>query len=139
MDTEYQPDSYSGECSVCGSVGDFVREARAIRETYRCPTCRASLRERAQARCILDVIAPALPSLAEAGNRRVLESLKIYEPGTIGPFRTYFGSLKGYQQSDYYPEDRRADATAQVPHQDLEAITFATGAFDLGAIVKSGV
>jgi SAM-dependent methyltransferase len=131
MEADFKPDAYTDVCSVCGRTHLLTRKCRAIRETYNCPDCLASLRERSQARCILDVLAPDALSITSAVSSGGLDHLKIFEPGTVGPFRKLFGRLPGYQQSDYYPEDKREEATARIPHQDLQELTFPESSFDL--------
>jgi SAM-dependent methyltransferase len=129
---EFEPDSYFGQCSICGLFQEFVRAARSVRETYRCQACKASLREREQAGSILgcygDLNANTLQELATMENFR---KLSIYEPGTVGPFRKVFSSLPNYYQSDYYLEADRHKAIPSLPHQNLEALSYPDRSFDL--------
>jgi len=132
MQVDYEADTYFGQCSICGLLQHFVRSNRAIRETYRCTGCKASLREREQALSIIgcygDLRANTFTELvATEGFRR----LHIYEPGTVGPYRRLFKPLPHYFQSDYYDEADRAKATPQLPHQSLEALSYDDQSFDL--------
>ncbi len=132
MDTDFEADIYFGLCSICGHFQEFKRTTRAIRETYRCAQCKALLREREQAQAILACYDSLRAStLAELVEKSEFRRLSIYEPGTIGPFRRLFQVLPYYQQSDYYPEDQRAHATPEIPHQNLEELSFPDASFDL--------
>lgn len=130
--SEFDPDSYFGRCSICGQLQDFVRAARPIRETYRCQACKASLREREQAQSILDCYGNLhANTLQELVTLEAFKRLKIYEPGTVGPFRKLFKPLPNYHQSDYYLEVDRHRATPELPHQSLEALSYPDQSFDL--------
>jgi SAM-dependent methyltransferase len=129
-DAEFPVDQYLASCSVCGLEQVFVRAARAVRETYRCSGCLASLRERAQATEILRCVGePEGVTLAAWAGSEGAARLDIYEPGTSGPFRRYLTHLPRYQRSDFYAEP--AQATDEVPHESLEALTFPDRRFDL--------
>jgi SAM-dependent methyltransferase len=135
---DYEEDSYAGTCAVCGNVGTFERRHRAIRETYRCSRCGSSLRERHQAQAILDTYGGARNrSLAGLVRRRGLARLRVYEPGTTGALRKHLSALPHYRQSDYYPPGSRDAAPDNIPHQDLEALTWPDGRFDL--VVSSDI
>lgn len=132
MTKNFEEDSYFGYCCICGSAQEFKRELFAIRETYRCGKCKASLREREQARAILSCYgSPHIDTLEQLVSEVEFGQLRIYEPGTIGPFRRLFKLLAHYQQSDYYAEDKRDSAPANIPHQTLESLSYADGIFDL--------
>jgi SAM-dependent methyltransferase len=129
---EFEEDRYFGQCSICGQWQNFVRAARAIRETYRCQTCKASLREREQAQSIVDCYSGLhANTLTDLVSKEEFRRLNIYEPGTIGAFRKLFKPLPHYHQSDYYAEVDRAKATSQLPHQSLEDLTYPDQSFDL--------
>jgi SAM-dependent methyltransferase len=129
---DYEPDSYRGVCAVCGGTGTFSRQHRAIRETYRCPHCGALLRERHQAQAIVDAYGgPSCACLARLVQDPAFARLRVYEPGTAGRLRAWLRRLAYYRQSDLYEEALRGSATEEVPHQDLEALTWGDGSFDL--------
>lgn len=129
---DFEPDRYFDHCCFCGQFQEFVRAHRLIRETYRCAGCHALLREREQARALLDGFESlGARSLAELVEHTDFRRLRIYEPGTIGGFRRFLKGLPYYQQSIYYPEAERGKATAELPHGDLEALGFADASFDL--------
>lgn len=130
--SEFDPDSYLGQCSVCGQLQEFVRAARPIRETYRCQACKASLREREQAHAIVDVYSKMTANtLQELVTLEPFKRLKIYEPGTAGAARKLFKHLPNYHQSDYYLEADRHKSTYELPHQSLEALSYPSQSFDL--------
>jgi SAM-dependent methyltransferase len=138
LTTDFEADSYFGRCSICGQRQDFIRETRPIRETYRCKTCKASLREREQAQAILGCYGDLHGNtLQELVTMEPFKRLNIYEPGTVGPFRKIFKPLPNYHQSDYYPEADRSKATPELPHQSLEALTYSDEHFDL--IISSDI
>tara|TARA_B100000378_G_scaffold258244_3_gene237331 strand:- start:42221 stop:42958 length:738 start_codon:yes stop_codon:yes gene_type:complete len=133
---EFDADSYFGSCPVCGWVGEFVRNHRAIRETYNCGGCRASLREQGQADALVRHYAlPGVTSLATLVTSTSIARLSVYEPGLSGTLRPYLGRIADYTQSFYYtPEER---AAAPVRHEDLQALSFPDCRFDL--VVTSDV
>lgn len=132
-DKQFASDNYSGFCCICGRGEQvFTRADRSPRETYRCASCKASLREREQAQSLLSCYEEfRAKSIADLVKKPGFGELRIFEPGTIGPFRRLFKALPHYQQSDYYSEPARAGAPAELPHQDLEALTFPDASFDL--------
>ncbi len=132
MEKPFTPDSYRACCSLCGRAQTFERRAYAIRETYRCAGCRASLREREQAAALLACYAtPAVVSIAQLVEQPSFRNLRIYEPGTSGPFRALMRSLPFHQQSDYLPPERRANPDPKLLHQDLQSMDFPDQAFNL--------
>jgi SAM-dependent methyltransferase len=129
---DFESDYYFGACAVCGRTQIFLRTARAIRETYRCTGCNASLREREQAQAILGCFGGLRDrTLADLALQPAFRRRHIYEPGTIGPFRPLLAELPFYRQSDFYSEQQRAAATEGIPHQSLEQLGYADATFDL--------
>lgn len=131
MGNDFPPDSYEDLCRICGRRQTFERTLLAIRETYRCQSCRGSLREREQAMAILQVLGAHDACLAGFVERGGARDLAIYEPGTTGPFRPLFENLPGYRQSCFYSEEERGRASERIPHQDLEALDLDDSSFDL--------
>lgn len=125
-------DSVEGTCTICGSAGTFRQEGRSIRETYRCPTCQASLRYRHQACVLLSLYARSgSRTLEELVRERDFRSLAVYEPGLIGPFRRYFATLPDYTTSYFWPDVPRGALREGVRCEDLQALTFPDDQFDL--------
>ncbi|MGB5832400.1 MAG: methyltransferase domain-containing protein [Thiohalocapsa sp.] len=69
--------------------------------------------------------------LAELVRTPGFKQLRIYEPGTIGPFRAQLVGLPYYRQSDFHPDATRQSATQALPHQDLQALSWPDRSFDL--------
>lgn len=130
--TEFDEDSYFGQCCICGHCQDFVRNSRLIRETYRCGSCMASLREREQGRAILHCYGKLRANtVSELVTLKNFRNLHIYEPGTSGAFRKLLVGLPNYFQSDFYDASDRLDASATLPHQSLEKLSYDDEIFDL--------
>ena len=128
----FEADAYADDCSVCGLRQQFIRDQLAIRESYRCCSCRAILREREQARVLVRFFGRGkYACLAGLCRDPLFRTIMIYEPGTSGAFRRYLQDLPNYQQSSFYAENERHAATAQVPHESLEKLTFSPERFDL--------
>lgn len=117
-------------CRVCGWTGVFRQASPSWRETFYCDRCRASLRYRAQAAALLELLGGArresLRALAEAGE---LAGLAVYEPGVSGPLRQYLGQAGRYAQSHYALATPGGNPGVEV--QDLMACTHPDETFDL--------
>ncbi|MDY6941298.1 MAG: glycosyltransferase, partial [Cyanobacteriota bacterium] len=88
--TQEEP-SYHGSCAVCGEEQTFYKKHRSLREGYQCRKCKASLRYQGQADAIVKKFSKMNAVSLEALSREeVFQTLSIYEPGVIGPFRKYF-------------------------------------------------
>jgi SAM-dependent methyltransferase len=125
--------SYRGLCSICGAKGEFVPgTGRSTRESFGCPSCRASLRYRDQAALILDEFARgrsvSLANLVASGRMRDLD---IYEPALKGPFVNHFKALPRYVRSYYWPEREFGVAYDGVRNEDITRLSFADASFDL--------
>jgi SAM-dependent methyltransferase len=136
---DFEADEYTGSCSICGENQSFRRTLRAIRETYSCAACRASLREREQASALLDCFFRGRFETLRGAVARAdqPQAAVVYEPGTTGALRKCLKLLPHYMQSDYYAEDHRHRASPAIPHQDLQALTFASESIDL--VVSSDI
>lgn len=132
MADAFEAHSYRSVCRVCGTAGLFQREKRAIRETYACSSCRATLRYRVQASAILSLFpkigAPSLKALAQAPE---FAGLAIFEPGIAGPFRGLLGGLPGYMKSFYWSDLASGEMRNGVMNQDLMALSLADASVDL--------
>lgn len=129
---EFPPHSYDSICRVCGAAGRFVRQKRAIRETYGCSSCRATLRYRVQASAILALFpgigARSLKELAAAPDFR---QLTVFEPGIAGPFRAVFQRLPHYSKSFYWADLASGAERDGVVNQDLMALSLPDASVDL--------
>jgi SAM-dependent methyltransferase len=126
-------------CAVCGERHMFARrESRSIREGYPCPACRATLRYRDQALCIVDQFGngrcASLTQLAASGH---MDDLSVYEAALGGPFVKILSRLPYYVRSFYWEDVPLGEARNGVLCQDFRTLTFADESFDL--IISSDV
>lgn len=124
-------DRYAGICAVCGAFATFAHRGGSVRESYRCDGCDASMRYRGQARVLVDCYGPGLLSLKEVRARGMLDGLRIFEPGVIGPFRKYLGDLPNYRRARFDSTRVRGEIVDGIPNEDLEQLTFPDRCFDL--------
>jgi SAM-dependent methyltransferase len=127
-----------GLCKVCGVRARFRRRHPSLRESLTCPSCKSSFRYRGQAEALVEVLGGgAEASLASLAGSGALSELSIYEPGTAGPLRQVLSKAKVYKQSVFEPALAAGGASQQIEHQDLMALTYRDGTFDL--VVTSDV
>ena len=124
-------DSYSGVCSICGREGWFVKKHQFMREGFRCDNCGGSLRYRGQAHAIISCFNNDIKSLYELSDVFDFSNIRIYEPGIIGPFRSYFEKNDYYYRSYYWDDVALGDFKDGIQCQNLEKLTFSDGFFDL--------
>ncbi len=125
-------DQYSDVCTVCGEESKFCYNGGSVRESYRCFNCNASLRHRGLAKTILDIYSiDGVCSIKFLAENKKFNSLKIYEPGIIGPFRKYFKNFQYYFQSYYWDDYPLGDYKENIQNQNLECLTFSDNFFDL--------
>ena len=126
------PSAYREECAVCGTKGAFIYGGGPIRESYRCGDCGASLRYRDQARVLVRIFskrgARCLRSLCAEPQFR---SLRIYEPGSIGPFRPLLRKLPGYTNSGFWEDVAPGEWHDGLQCQDLMRLSYPNDSFDL--------
>lgn len=128
------PGKYAGRCTVCGTSGSFLYDAanRSIRENFKCASCRASLRYREQARLIVKHFARSgAACLAELVLETEFQTLAIFEPGLIGPFRKYLKKLTGYRSSFFSTDAAPGESRNGIEYQDLMNLTYEDDSFDL--------
>lgn len=124
-------DKYTGHCSVCGELSEFIYYEGSVRESYRCLNCGASLRHRGQAKAIVESYGEGEESIKKLSQQNFFKNLSIYEPGIIGPLRKYFNSFPNYQQSYYWDDLPLGVTRDNVQNQNLEALTFEDESIDL--------
>jgi SAM-dependent methyltransferase len=125
-------DSYSGTCSVCGWQGLFERGERPWREGFQCRNCRGSLRYQNQAEALVALYSRGRSAtLAQLVREPEFQALRVYEPGLTGPLRPYLSTLPRYQMSYYWPDVAPGETKNGVRSENLEALTFKDGSFDL--------
>lgn len=138
--------SLNMHCNVCGVDGamsyDYpdvnIRREHGIgllRETLRCHSCAATMRDRQMAHGLLLVIRERLgqdvPSLA-AFRRHPAGMLRILDSDSFSPINRVLRGLAGYVHSQFDPVhsngDTLSDGSVMV---DLERIPFAEASFDV--------
>jgi len=134
---EKYPELRGGVCSCCGHAGRYLVEPRALRETFQCETCKASLRYRNQADAMLTAYGTGERSVAELVNTPQFRSMAVYEPGVSGPFRSLFAPLPAYTTSYYWSDVEPGQSRNSVRCENLEALTFPQASFDL--IISSDI
>lgn len=108
-----------GHCPVCGRATVFVRTGTSWREAVKCVRCRSSPRGRALL-MVLDRVVPQW-------RRR-----SVFEAGTGGGLSDLLArSCPGYTGSQYFKDVPRGETRGGVRSEDLEALTFAGGSFDV--------
>jgi len=125
-------ENYIGHCAVCGHIGEFKKNNPSFREGYQCEKCRASLRYRGQAESILNTYKNYQGlNLTELVNVTQFNTMHIYEPGVIGPFRELFKDFENYHNSFYWDDVNYGEEKDGVVCQSLEALTYNDDSFDL--------
>jgi SAM-dependent methyltransferase len=103
-----------------------------MRETYLCPHCRGSLRYQAQAQVLTRLFTKRGAScLEELAGEQEFKALRIYEPGTLGPFRRLFTNLPGYHTSSYWPDCPQGEYRDGMRCENLMNLTYDDQTFDL--------
>ena len=127
--------SFAEHCTVCGSVTELVCKHRAVRETFSCVDCGASLRYRAQAAAILSHTSSLLPRkvdcIADLAKTPAWKSINVYEPGIIGPFRKLFEVNANYTKSFFWEDVPVGQSINGIVCQDLTRTTYESEKFDL--------
>ena len=133
-------------CCVCGHEGsmsyDFpdvrLRKAHGIgllRETLRCKSCGATMRDRQLACGLLKIIAKRVGQ-TEADLRAFRENpratLRILDSDSFSPVNQIMRGLQGYVHSQFLPDRRAGETIADGSvNVNLEAIPFPEASFDV--------
>lgn len=127
-----RPRAYAGQCEMCGAKGEFVGTSLGARESFPCPTCRATLRYREQAGAILTHFGRGRFSFFTRFVRfPECQKLAILEAAIRGPFTRHLKGHPGYVQSYLFEDVPPGESRDGVVCQNLEAMTFADQSFDL--------
>ena len=129
-----QLDGYSGICAVCGHQSYFRNDKSiaSVRENYRCGSCMASFRYREQASLIVKYYSrEESKHLSELSKEEEFRSLRIYEPGMIGPFRKIFRKFPNYYTSYFWTDIPQGKSFRGVQCEDLTKLTYLDDYFDL--------
>lgn len=125
--------SYKGKCCVCDNYVEFAHSHYAIRESFRCPDCRASIRQREIARLVAVEISDKDLSIEKIFKEHLssLDEISFYEPGIIGSARERWSRLPGYVNSYLFPEVALGTYHDGIRNENLEALTFRDSCFDI--------
>lgn len=124
-------DSYTSTCSICGHQSTFKYFGGSVRESYRCSSCKGSLRERSQSSIIINLYAESAPSFSELVQEDSFRKLRIFEPGIMGPFRKYFANHPIYLKSFYHENSKFGEVVDGVINEDLQKLTMESNYWDL--------
>jgi len=119
-------------CSLCGARGVPTHRDGAVRDGFRCSSCRACTYQRDLAQLLVDEYGRGrhldLRRLRAAG---LLDDLKIYEVGMVGPFAPHLLGLPGYTRSYLWEDVPLGQERDGIQCQDLRQLTFEDESFDL--------
>ncbi len=133
-------------CCVCGHEGptsyDFpdvrLRKAHGIgllRETLRCKSCGATMRDRQMAAGLLQLIATRIgqtESNLMAFRQNPHGSLRILDTDSFSALNRVLRGLPGYTYSQYLPDRRNGETVEDASvNVNLEAMPFSSGNFDV--------
>lgn len=129
-------------CPVCGTTATVEAFTDNVRESGYCTACGAWTRLRQLALALAHVARPpgqplvaSLAELAASGG----DGLRLFNTEAHGPIHEALRTIPGYVCSEYFgPDFRSGDRhPSGVLHQDLQALSFPPGSFDL--VISSDV
>ena len=132
VSSEPQTRSFETSCWVCGHTGTFERGAKRVLGGFVCPNCRAILRYQGQARALVRCYSrDGARSLAELVEEPAFRALRIYEPGDKGVLQRFLRTVPVHVRTSYVPDVEPGAHVNGVRCEDLMALTFPAGEFDL--------
>jgi predicted RNA-binding Zn-ribbon protein involved in translation (DUF1610 family) len=130
--SERQTRSIETSCWVCGRAGTFERGARHVLGGFVCPNCGAILRYQGLARALVRCYSSdGARSLAELVEEPAFRALAIYEPGDKGVLQRFLRKVPVHVRTSYFPDVEPGGHVNGVRCEDLMALTFPAGEFDL--------
>lgn len=124
--------SFETSCWVCGNTGTFERGTRRVLGGFVCPSCGAILRYQGLARALVRCYSSdGARSLAELVEEPAFRALRIYEPGDKGVLQRFLRTVPVHVRSSYFPDVEPGAHVNGVRCEDLMALTFPAGEFDL--------
>jgi SAM-dependent methyltransferase len=133
-------------CNVCGTRGgmsyDFpdvnIRRAHGIgllRETLRCKSCGATMRDRQIATGLLDTLATRTGMACEslrAWRQAGAPALRILDSDSFSPINRVLRGMSGYVHSQFHPGRKPGEVLADCSlNVDLERMPFSDASFDV--------
>ncbi|MBN2056319.1 methyltransferase domain-containing protein [bacterium] len=120
-----------GRCPVCGRRAMFVNISPLVRESFKCPWCRAILRNRHLALILCRELGVD-PHHGLAHLAQVHPDLAIYETQSRGPIHRFLSRLPQYECSEFLPRTPRGTIAADGTRcEDLQCLTFPDAMFDV--------
>ena len=121
-----------GSCAVCGRHAVFERGTGSVLGNFTCPHCRATLRYQGQAAALVHCYARhGARSLAALVKEPEFATLRVYEPGDRGALARFLRQVPGHVRTVYRTDVAPGECVDGVRSEDLMALTFDTGSFDL--------
>ena len=109
-----------------------VAAALVRKETLDCSACGAKLRARRLARAVVDLLPiPGVRDLATWSRHPSRQGLRIAELNRIDGVHEAIAGMPGLASSDFHDNVEPGSYVAGVRHEDLSALTYADGSFDL--------
>src|SRR5262245_5496325 len=124
---------FETSCWVCGRPGTFERgEGRRVLGGFACPNCGAILRYQGLARTLVRCYSSdGARSLAKLVKEPAFRALRIYEPGNMGVLQRYLRKVPVHVRTSYFPDVEPGARVNGVRCENLMALTFPAGEFDL--------
>jgi SAM-dependent methyltransferase len=130
--TEPHTRSIETSCWVCGLSGTFERGTRPVLGGFVCLNCGATLRYQGQARALVHCYSTdGARSLSDLVEEPAFRALRIYEPGDRGSLQRFLRTLPVHVRTSYFPDVEPGTYLNGVRCEDLMALTFPAGEFDL--------
>lgn len=120
-------ESVRGICPVCGQPAHFHGFTDNPRESGTCSVCGCFNRQRQMASVIRSQF-----GMSEQGSLTFPEGFHLFNTESSGALHTVLSAHMGYVCSEYFgPQHASGEYIEGVQHQDLQALSFADGQFDL--------
>lgn len=121
------PEVLRGICPVCGENASFTGFTSNVRESGYCGNCGSSNRQRQMALAVR-----RQTGLNASGPIQFRPGFSVYNTETTGPMHGALSRGEFYACSEYFgPDHRSGEVIDGVRHEDLQALSFADGSFDL--------
>lgn len=120
-------ESARGTCPVCGKRARFHGFTDNLRESGTCSVCGCFNRQRQMASVIRSQF-----GMPEQGGFIFPDGFHLFNTESSGALHTVLSAHTGYTCSEYFgPQYASGEFIDGVQHQDLQALSFADGQFDL--------
>ena len=114
-------------CTVCGDPAQFLNFTDNLRESGHCSGCGASNRQRQMGYVLRQQL-----GLPMTGPLRLPPGTAVYNVEYNGPLHARLSAQPHYVCSEYFgPEFGRGDTVRGIRNEDLQALSFDDGCFDI--------